>query len=46
MSWFTRLIYVLVGLSGFYLIYFARELNREAHGEAVVPPRHHRQHPV
>ncbi len=36
----ARVIYVLVGLSGLYLIYFASALSREAHGgPGIVPGR-------
>lgn len=32
LSWVSRAIYIIVGVAGLYLIYFATQLNREAHG--------------
>ncbi len=32
MTTLSRAIYVIVGLAGLYLLYFASQLNREAHG--------------
>lgn len=38
-STLSRIIYIAVGLSGLYEIYFAMQLKREAEGRYVAPPQ-------